>query len=207
MPFKYDYYKCTRMVSVLVKCAMASIYLWVMLQAAAVIPCFEVPQEKNYWIYRDRLSMSYSIVDSIKEVLIYFLVFWMMFHLYSRCRCNFLGSRCISQTKNIQNSKSGLFIFMHPFMLFFIFLWIISMWYVLGKYSVVIDYTTKNGSYTLLYQFIMTVMFKMLVLTNFCSTYMRILAILNLFEEEAKENELLINDHDFGEHLNILFFV
>ncbi|KAH8321535.1 hypothetical protein KR074_007948 [Drosophila pseudoananassae] len=209
MLFQHVYHKFTRIVSVLVKCAMASIYLWVLLHAVVVIPCVKERWEKRgYWTNRTRLYMSYrSPLHGRKtEVVIYLLVFWIMFGLYCRCRCNFLGSRCITQNQNIQYSKSGPFRSMRLFMVFFLFMWFISSWCLVGKYPVVIHFAKMNGSYWLYCQFIIALMFKVLVLTNFCFSYMRILAILEHFKEEDEQNEFLINDHDFGEHLNILFF-
>ncbi|KAH8325199.1 hypothetical protein KR074_009554 [Drosophila pseudoananassae] len=210
MLFQYVYHKFIRIVSVLAKCAMASFYMWVMLHAAAIMPCIKERREKNgYWTYRKRFYLSYSsafLANSKLEVIIYLLVFWMMIYLYRRCRCNFLGSRCISQTRNIQHSKSGSFMTMHVSFVIYLLIWYTSWYHIIDTYPVVFHFAKRSGSYWLYYQFIIAVMFKIIVLANFLFSHLRIMVILQRFQKQDEQNELLMNDHDFGDHLNVLFF-
>lgn len=210
MPGQYVNYKYTRLAMVLMKCALSSFYLWLMLHAAAIMPELIERWESTFWTSRVKLFIRYrTVFISYKksELIIYMLVTWVMFCLFRCCRCNFLGSRCISRSKDIPNLDCGTYLSMSPYLMAFAFLWMLSVWRTVVRYSQVIDYTKENNAYLLLCQFFMALAFKLLVLTNFYSTFLRVWMILNVFEKESEENEVVINTHDFGEHLNLFFRV
>lgn len=199
--------KYKRRVMVLLRCFMAISYLWMMLQAAAIVPALDNKSKKSFLFRKKHYVVFYITLlpfDISTQLYVNAMILAVMFRLYKCCRSKVWfcspDPLIIGQMKRIRLNR-GHFTYFGAYLLLFIAMWIAS---IIIIYSSVLRICLKETFSDPLYiyaQLAFVILFKLLAMANFIDRVLRVYLVLKLFNNEA---ECMINPHDFGEHLNFL---
>ncbi|KAH8371270.1 hypothetical protein KR093_006774 [Drosophila rubida] len=194
-------------IMVLLRIFLTILYLWLMLFAAAVIPEINRVTTGHLWFKTHETFVQYSSmlsIDGFTVPIVTALILLMLYRLYKCCRCNFFG--WVYYTDTIRSGDkvpfdTKLLFYFGPYLMLFLLYWISSVCYIFKILEFCAE-PTKNRS-ALYCQIIMSLLFKLLVLSNMLIRCNRCFAILKQFDKETRD--YLLNSHNFGEHLNLFF--
>lgn len=200
--------KYVRRFMVLLRCNLALFYLWLMLEAAAIVPVVETQTKSSLFNKTPWYVLACSSLlpfDLYIQLYVSIIIFLVMLRLYQCCRSNLWYTRTheliIGNMKRISFSRR-LFLYFGPYMLLFLFCWIGSLYLLCMNVLHICLYETNELPISIYLMLAFAILFKLLVLTNGLIRMLRVYMVLRLLNQEV---EYLINPHDFGEHLNLFF--
>ncbi|XP_043066050.1 uncharacterized protein [Drosophila bipectinata] len=187
----------------LIRIIFTETYLWLLVHAAAV---FAVPvkrYENKIWSKVMVLDISYSSligIDLKAEVCLHVMVGILLYTLYRFW--------CRNRNNDPVPMNYRVYVFFLPYILSFLICWAITTALLgLGLYRV-IYYTKNENMWVLMTQFVVGIIFKLLILVNFCTTCGRCYVKLQLLAIDIDEQRReLIRLQSFGDHLTMLFNV
>lgn len=199
--------KYKRRLMVLLRCFMATSYLWMMLQAAAIAPGLK-NQSKTRFLFRKKhyVVIYKTLLPFAKTTQLYvtLIILAVMLRLYKCCRSKVWfcspDPLIIGHMKRIRFNMRHIIHF-GAYLLLFLAMWIASVYTIYNRGLRVCLKETFEDPLSVYAQLAFTIIFKLLALANVIDRSLRVYLVLKLFNTEA---ECMINPHDFGEHLNLL---
>ncbi|BFG04247.1 uncharacterized protein DMAD_03261 [Drosophila madeirensis] len=178
---QYVEHKYTRGIMLVLRLVWSFAYLWVMLQAANVVPTV------NKAFFNIRHDIVHLCITAGTVIFLY---------LISR---SYFYEYCVTNNKR-HSSPYRLLMLIIPYMWLFLFKWIISVFITYWTLGFLIrDY--KIDSRDVFLDIAKVLVFKILVLANFSSIIIRTWALLKILDEEDEEG--IVNLANLGEHLNL----
>lgn len=200
--------KNKRRVMVLLRCFLAFSYLWVMLQAASIVPDLEDQSKNSFLVRKKDYVVTYRTLLPFKlvtQLLVNLIILAVILRLYKCCRANVWfftpDKQMIGHMKRIRLNRRH-FIHFGAYLLLFIAMWIATFCLTYRRIRTVYLNETPEDPLYIYAQLGFAMLFKLLALANFTDRSLRVYLLLKLFN---KEPESMINPYDFGEHLNLLF--
>lgn len=202
-----EYERCMRLTMVLLRCLISFCYLWLMLEAAAIVPIWQMQSKSSLLnTTRQYVLSCRSLLPGLKHIqfLVIIVILLVLLRLYQCCRSNFLYNRkeelIIGEMKRVTFSWC-LFLYFTPYLILFVLSWITST-YLLCANALQLFRNTKSLPIPIYFMFGFAIVFKLFVLSNGLQRSLRAYLILKLLDKEV---DTVINPHDFGEHLNMFF--
>ncbi|KAH8410845.1 hypothetical protein KR222_000561, partial [Zaprionus bogoriensis] len=197
-----------RRMTVLLRCYLTFGYLWLLLQSAALAPALETKPKSAMLSLKREYTLVYSSslhFDMDTQGYVFTAILLVMVRLYQCCRCNFWSAskRAFYEGDELRvGFNRRLFVHFGPYLLLFIICWIASVHFMWVNVVEVWTNEALELPKQLYFKFALTVLFKLLVLSNAITRCLRAYLLLRLFANEPDE---MHNPHDFGEHLNLFF--
>ncbi|XP_030243914.1 uncharacterized protein LOC115564118 [Drosophila navojoa] len=204
MPEVQQRRKCARTLICLLRCFLTLTYLWLMIQAAAVVPLVKEQRKWFLWLRYLNYLITYSSLltfDVRTQGFVIFVILKMLFRIYQCSRCNFFNPSDEVQGERVPMNKR-MFVYFGPYLLMFITCWLASM-YVSTHSLMQLIRNVDDIQPDNLCKIIMIILFKLLIMANAITRCMRATILLRIFFDEPGEE--LHNSHNLGEHLSLFF--
>lgn len=202
------YQRYVRRTMVLMRCHLAFFYLWLMLEAAAIVPVWETQSKSSLLNTTRQYAMSCSSLlpcDMYIQFYVSIVILLVLLRLYKCCRSNFWYTRMdeliIGEMRRVSFSRRH-FLHFGPYLMLLVICWIASTYLLCANALKLCLYETNPLPISIYFMFGFAIVFKLLVLANGLVRTLRAYLVLKLLNEEV---DGLINPHDFGEHLNMFF--
>ncbi|EDW10086.1 uncharacterized protein LOC6580302 [Drosophila mojavensis] len=204
MPEVQERRKYRRTLMCLLRCFLSVAYLWLMLQAAAVVPLVREKHKWFLWLRYLNFLVTYSSLltfDVRTQGYVIFVILMMLFRIYQCSRCNFCNPSDEVQGERVPMNKR-MFVYFGPYLLMFITCWLASM-YSLVCSLIQLTRNVDDIQPDNICKIIMTILFKLLIMANAITRCIRATVLLQIFFDEPGEE--LHNTHNLGEHFSLFF--
>ncbi|XP_030372435.1 uncharacterized protein LOC115622561 [Scaptodrosophila lebanonensis] len=205
MPFKYQNYKYTCLVMMLLRILWSASYLWVMVHGAMMVPVLRESWQNRFWTSRMKYLLAYTTMlpfSNTTEFSIFILIFLVLFSIFRFSRCRFSGSKDSQLGEKIPldfRIWSGLI----PYLIVFLFCWALTTLFIVLKIFGVGRRAKDKHLLNIYCQLGMALLFKLLLLSNMTVVCCRSWGLLMLIKREP--DQPLYNFNNFGDHLNAFF--
>lgn len=208
MPGQYTNYKCTRFVMTVLRSYLSILYLWGILQLAAIIPVPCEIWETTFLFATRSFKVAYESFftnDLAMSVCICVMILGVLIYLYHCCRCRLLGARTWGPGAARPRMNTPILILTIPYIAVFVVSWVITTNATYRGIIFVAENEVGDKSGRAIFLLVIGLLMKLLVLANFYSVCIRIWAYLNILN--IGSNDWLVNNYNFGDHLNLFFCV
>ncbi|EDV38592.1 uncharacterized protein Dana_GF19536 [Drosophila ananassae] len=181
-----------------VRLFFSALYLWLLMHAAAIVAIPIERYDSKEWSNYLTFDISYRTLLGFDLKAELYITTLMGSLLYTLCRC------CRRNMDRPIVLNYRIYIFLAPYLLSFIVYWTISTGIIsYGLFRIV--YHSQNNLWIIITQFILGILFKLLIFSNYYSTCVRSRAILKVLETEGPEREAILNLRTHATHLNFFF--
>ncbi|KAH8330138.1 hypothetical protein KR074_005654 [Drosophila pseudoananassae] len=185
----------------IIRIICTQVYLWLLVHAAAV---FSVPvkrYETKSWSKIMILDISYSSlcgIDIMTEVCIHVIVGVLLCTLYYCWRRNRNHGPILINYR--------VYVFFAPYLISFLIFWVITTAIMSFGLYTVIYYTVNENMWVLMGQFVIGIIFKILIMSSYCSTCVHCYKKLKIFTTDTEEQRRdLTRLQSFGDLLTMFF--
>ncbi|KMY93911.1 uncharacterized protein LOC27208685 [Drosophila simulans] len=208
MPGQYSKYKCTRLIMTALRSYLSILYLWGILQLAAITPIPCEIWDTSFWFAKRSYKVAYKSFftnDLTMSLCVCIMILGVLINLYQCCRCRLLGARIWKAGVAPLPMYKPILILTIPYISVFVLTWLITTNATYRGIIFVAKSEVADKSGRAICLLVIGLLMKLLVLANFYSVCIRIWAYLNILN--IGSNEYLENNYNFGDHLNLFFCV